>query len=203
VRFRGPGTDLTVGLNEGSRWLAPSIETRWGTKHVPNLPTEEVFTTPDPARTEGIVAATRPLHLPNEGVTVTDLSMRFEGGRAVEVDASSGADVVRAQMRTDEGAPMLGEVALVDGSSAVGRTGLVFFNTLFDENATCHIAFGTGIPHLVDGDLSTPEKMLDAGVNVSAVHTDFMIGGPEVEVVGIAADGSETPILRDDAWQLD
>jgi aminopeptidase len=204
VRFRGPGTDLTVGLNEGSRWLAPSIETRWGTKHVPNLPTEEVFTTPDPARTEGIVAATRPLHLPNEGVTVTDLSMRFEGGRAVEVDASSGADVVRAQMRTDEGAPMLGEVALVDGSSAVGRTGLVFFNTLFDENATCHIAYGSGLAIAVEGTRGLdPDEMQRRGVNRSRIHTDFMIGGPEVEVDGVTSDGRAVPLLRADRWQLE
>lgn len=203
IHYSGPGTDLTVGLNEKSRWMSAEFETAWGQKHVPNLPTEEVFTTPDFRRVEGTIASTRPLHLPNEGVTVTDLRMTFEGGRAVKVDATSGAEVIRVQMDTDEGARQLGEIALVDKSSAVGQTGVTFANTLFDENATCHIAYGGGFSFCVDGtsDLS-PEEQSKAGVNYSKVHTDFMIGGPEVDVDGVSTSGERTPIIRDDTWQV-
>ena len=129
--------------------------------------------------------------------------MRFEGGKIVDVQASAGADIIRQQLATDEQAPALGEIALVDGSSAVKRTGLIFHDTLFDENATCHVAFGGGFPLTVEGgDALSPEELLERGVNVSGVHTDFMIGGPEVDVDGLDADGSATPILRDDVWQL-
>jgi aminopeptidase len=172
-----------------------------GRRHVVNMPTEEVFTTPDRRRTEGTVRSTKPLAL--AGNVVRDLEMRFEGGRAVEVNASSGVDVVREQMRTDEGAAMLGEVALVDGDSRVGRTGLIFLNTLFDENASCHIAYGTGLLETVEGgDDSSEAELEEIGFNTSTVHTDFMIGGPEVEVDGVETGGASVPILRGDEWQL-
>jgi aminopeptidase len=204
IRFRGPGTDLTVGLIEGGIWESADFETAWGRKHVPNLPTEEVFTTPDWRRTEGVYTATRPLQLPNEGVVVRDLRIRFEGGKAVEVEASSGADVVRAQLSIDEQAAYLGEVALVDSSSAVGRTGTTFMDTLFDENATCHVAYGGGFPFsIAGGQTMSAEERLDAGINVSRMHTDVMIGGPEVEVTGVARDGDEVTIIRDDVWSLE
>ena len=195
IRFRGPGTDLTVGLHPGSCWLSAGETTTWGIFHIVNMPTEEVFTTPDLRRTEGFVRSTRPLV--TQGKIVEGLEMRFEGGCAVEVNASQGAEVVREQMAQDEGAKVLGEVALVDGSSRVGQTGLTYFNTLFDENATCHIAYGAAIPNAVDGDRAN-----EAGMNKSKVHTDFMIGGPEIEVDGIEAGGTRVPILRDDEWQL-
>jgi aminopeptidase len=202
IHFKGPGTDLTIGLLPGSRWRAGQLETAWGRTHVPNLPTEEVFTTPDYRRTEGIVRSTRPL--PFGGTIVRDLTMRFEGGRAVEVDASTAADAVRAELESDEGAPRLGEVALVDGESAVGKTGITFFNVLFDENATCHIAYGAGITSAVEGaEGKGPEELAAMGVNHSSTHRDFMIGGPEVDVDGVTEDGERVAILRDDRWVLE
>lgn len=204
VRYSGPGTDLTVGINPQSVWLAAGIETKWGQPHVPNLPTEEVFTTPDFRRADGVVRSTRPLHLPVESVTVRDLELRFEAGRIVDVKASTGADVVRTQMKTDEGAARLGEIALVDKTSAVGKLGLTFSNTLFDENATCHLAWGGGLAMSVTGASGAPPEHQEAlGVNQSKVHTDFMVGGPDVTVLGVHPDGTEVPIIVDDTWQLD
>jgi aminopeptidase len=158
------------------------------------MPTEEVFATPDLRRTEGVVRSTQPLAL--LGQMVRGLELRFEDGRIVDVRAETGADVVRGQLETDESGRFLGEVALVDGTSRVGQTGLTFFDTLYDENATCHIAYGFGIPQGVEGDPG------GEGVNVSSIHTDFMIGGPEVEVDGVTRDGRTVPLLREDVWQL-
>lgn len=200
VRFRGPGTDLTVGLLAEARWRSARATTAKGVEHVPNIPTEEVFTSPDWRRTEGTVRSTYPLV--TSGARVTGLQLRFEGGKIVDVSADTGAEVIRQQLATDAQAPYLGEVALVDGASPVRQTGLVFCDTLFDENAACHIAFGDGISQVLDDDVPRDE-LLGRGVNVSTTHVDFMIGGPEVEVTGLGADGSETPIIVDDAWQLD
>ncbi|HVN62408.1 MAG TPA: aminopeptidase [Gaiellaceae bacterium] len=201
IRFTGPGTDLTVGLLPESIWKAAAFETSWGRRHIPNMPTEEVYTTPDYRRTEGVVRSTKPLGL--FGTVVRDLEMRFEAGRIVKVNATSGAEAIRGQLEGDEQAPFLGEVALVDGTSRVGETGLVFFDTLFDENATCHIAYGAAIVQNVEGaECWDSEERLARGINHATIHTDFMIGGPEVDVDGLDADGTVTPLLRDDVWQL-
>jgi len=202
VRFRGPGTDLTVGLlGDGARWLGGGTETHAGVSYVANMPTEEVFASPDWRRTEGTVRSTRPLAL--GGTIVRDLELRFEAGAIVDVKASSGEDAVRGQLAVDDFAKRLGEVALVDGDSRVGQTGIIFFDTLFDENATCHIAYGAAIPFGIDWlEGLTPDEMRERGVNVSAVHTDFMIGGPEVEVDGLTESGEAVPLLRGDEWQL-
>jgi aminopeptidase len=202
VHFRGPGTDLTVGLLPQSRWMAAGTETAWGQFYVPNLPTEEVFTSPDWRRTEGHVRATEPLVLIG-GTVVNDLEMTFANGRIVEVRASTGADEVRADIALDEGAAQLGEVALVDETSRVGNSGITFWSTLFDENARSHIAYGTAVLAALELDGIPDDTELESiGINRSSTHTDFMIGAPEVEVDGIVPGGAAIPILRDNVWQL-
>jgi aminopeptidase len=198
LRYRGPGTDLTVGLHQDGIWQS-AVDLSRGIPHVANMPTEEVFTTPDARRVDGTVAATYPLQL--QGTVVKGI--RVEGGRAVDVDADEGRDLIRAHVASDEGAARLGEVALVDKTSRVGRTGLVFYDTLFDENAASHIALGDAIVQAVPGaEELTPEERHARGVNHSSLHTDFMIGSDEVAVAGVTADGEEIPILVDGDWVL-
>jgi aminopeptidase len=200
LRYRGAGTDLTIGLHPESEWQAALDESR-GIEHVANMPTEEVFTTPDSRRTEGVVRSTLPLQI--QGNIVRGLEVRFEGGRVVDVKAESGEDVMRTHVDTDEGAHLLGEVALVDGHSAVGETGLVFYDTLFDENASSHIALGAAIVQAVSwASELTPEERSARGVNHSSIHTDFMIGSNDLEVDGVTKDGDAVPILRNGDWLL-
>jgi aminopeptidase len=202
VRFRGPGTDLTVGLLPQADWMGAGTETASGRFYTPNLPTEEVFTAPDWRRTEGTVRATQPLVLVG-GTVVRDLEMTFRNGRVTDVKASTGVDEVRGELALDDNASLLGEVALVDETSRVGRSGITFWSTLFDENAYSHIAYGTAWPKALRLErLPSDEELHAMGVNRSRAHTDFMIGGVEVEVDGLDADGGATPILRDNAWQL-
>jgi aminopeptidase len=200
LRYRGPGTDLTIGLHPDSEWQA-ALDVSNGIEHVANMPTEEVFTTPDWRRTEGTVRSTLPLQI--QGNIVRGLEVRFADGRAVEVNAASGEEVMRTHVATDDGAARLGEVALVDGHSAVGNTGLVFYDTLFDENASSHIALGAAIVQAVPwAHELPPEERVERGVNHSSIHTDFMIGSAELEVDGVTAGGEAVPILRNGDWQL-
>jgi aminopeptidase len=198
IRYRGPGTELEVGLIDGHRWLAGRGRTAAGRAHVANMPTEEVFTSPHRDRAEGTVRATMPFAL--RGGLVEGLELRLSGGRIVEARATKGEDIVHSELDMDDGARRLGELALVDASSRVGDTGLVFRNTLFDENAASHIAWGAGLTWTLDA--MPAEEHKAAGLNESETHTDFMIGSPEVEVDGVERGGGTVPILRDGVWQL-
>lgn len=196
LRFEGPGTELTVGLLPSSRFAKEggAAHTRTGVRHVPNVPTEEIYTTPDPERTEGVVTATKPLDV--GGALVDGLRMRFEGGRAVEIEADTNADALRARCASDDGASRLGEVALVDRESRIGKLGRTFFNTLLDENAASHLALGDGYSSPVADSADVPR------INSSGVHIDFMIGSDEVEVTGVTKGGDTVPLLRGGAWQI-
>jgi aminopeptidase len=199
VRYHGGGTDLTVGLLPGAAWLGGSARTKAGVEFLPNIPTEEVFTTPDWRRAEGVVRTTAPL--PLSSTLVTGLRLRLAAGRIVEADADEHGEVVQALLDSDERARYLGEVALVDGESRVRRAGVVFHDTLYDENVACHIAFGTGFSEVLDGfDELTPEERIARGLNVARSHTDITIGGAEVDVDGILPDGRVIPIIVADGW---
>jgi aminopeptidase len=203
VRYVGEGTDLTVGLVPGCRWVSGSIATTAGVDFMPNLPTEEVFTSPDRRRADGTIRLTRPLVMPRAGVLVEGLVVRFEGGRIVDVSADAGVEAVRAELDVDEGARSLGEVSLVDGTSKVREAGVVFHDTLYDENAGCHVAWGEGFAMAVpDGRSMDRDTLFEIGINTSAVHTDVVIGGPGVDVSGTTRDGRVVPIITDDAWVL-
>jgi aminopeptidase len=194
LHLEGPGTDLTLGLLPGSVWLGGGDTNADGIEHLSNLPTEEVFTAPDPQRADGVVRATKPLVL--TGSTVEGLSVRFEGGRAVQIDADANGAVLRGQTELDDGAARLGELALVDAAGRIGALGTTFFTTLLDENAASHLAFGNAY----ERSAATPEDV--DRLNRSAVHIDFMVGGDDVSVTGVAHDGARVPVLRAGQWQL-
>jgi aminopeptidase len=194
LHFEGPGTDLTVGLLPTSTFHAARDQTVDGIVHLANLPTEEVYATPDPERTDGTVRSTKPLVL-GDGTIIRGLQVRFEGGRAVAIDAEEGAPVMRGRAAFDEGAARLGEVALVDREGRIERLGTVFFDTLLDENAASLIALGDGS----DEGLSDEDR---ARRNRSSIHIDFMIGGNEVAVTGVTREGERVPVLRGGSWQL-
>jgi aminopeptidase len=194
LHLKGPGTDLTIGLLSSSKWLGADFSTADGITHYPNLPTEEVFTTPDPERVDGHVAATMPLEL--YGSYMNGIRIEFEGGRAVKVDADEGADALRATVAKDDGASRLGEIALVDKEGRIGPLRTVFYETLLDENAASHIALGNAYTFPVE-DEADRER-----VNKSGIHVDFMIGSNELDVDGITRDGDRVPVLRGGSWQI-
>jgi len=199
LRFTGPGTDLHVGLADGHQWMGGASPTKIGITCNPNIPTEEVFTTPHALRTDGYVSSTKPLS--HQGTLIENIQVRFEGGRITEAKATRGAEVLNKVIDTDEGARRLGEVALVPHSSPISKSGILFFNTLFDENASSHIALGQCYSKcFVDGQNITPEQVKAQGGNSSFIHIDWMIGSDKVDVDGIKPDGSTVPVMRAGEW---
>jgi aminopeptidase len=200
VRYRSAATDLTVGLLPGSVWTGGGKQDACGLPYMPNIPTEEVFTSPDRRLADGVISLTKPVIV--NGQLVEGLKVRFSGGRITDVAASSGADAVRAQLDTDEGARSLGEVSLVDRHSRIAKAGILFHNTLFDENAACHVAWGQSFPFSLTGGLErSDDERYEIGLNRSAVHTDVVIGGEGLTVTGAGPRGT-VDIIRDDEWVL-
>jgi aminopeptidase len=200
VRYRSADTDLTVGLVPNARWTGGSMDDPDGVTYMPNIPTEEVFTSPDRRRADGVISLTKPVII--GGVVVEGLKVTFGGGRITDVTATSGTESVRAQLGIDEGARSLGEVSLVDRDSRIAKAGILFHNMLFDENAACHVAWGQSFPFAVaDGLAMSNEERYEIGLNRSVIHTDVVIGGQGLTVSGTGPKGT-VEILRDDEWVL-
>ncbi len=199
LQFHGPGTDLRVGLAEGHLWQGGASTARNGVRCNPNIPTEEVFTTPHAARVDGHVRATKPLS--HQGSLIEEIEMRFEAGRAVSARAARGGDVLREMLSTDEGAARLGEVALVPHSSPVSQSGLLYFNTLFDENAASHIAMGQCYASCLEGGEGLSKEAISArGGNSSLIHVDWMIGSEAMDVDGLTRAGEAVALMRGGEW---
>ncbi len=199
LHFKGPGTDLTIGLADGHEWHGGASVAKNGITCNPNIPTEEVFTTPHALRVDGYVSSTKPLS--HQGTLIDDISVRFENGRIIEAKASRGEEVLNKVLDTDEGARHLGEVALVPHSSPISQSGLLFYNTLFDENAASHIALGQCYSKcFIDGANLTPEQIKAQGGNSSLIHIDWMIGSDKIDVDGVSADGNKEPVMRGGEW---
>ncbi|NDV98840.1 aminopeptidase [Salipiger sp. PrR002] len=199
LHFTGPGTDLTVGLADDHEWHGGASSAQNGVQCNPNIPTEEVFTTPHAQKVEGTVRSTKPLS--HQGSLIDGIEVRFEGGRIVEAKAEKGEAVLKELLATDEGAARLGEVALVPHGSPISQSGLLFYNTLFDENAACHIALGQCYSKcFLEGASLNAEEIAAKGGNSSMIHVDWMIGGPETDIDGIRADGTRVPVFRKGEW---
>jgi aminopeptidase len=199
LHYRGPGIDFRLGLADDHLWLGGGTTAGNGIYCIPNMPTEEVFTTPHKDRAEGTVTATKPLSY--QGTMIEGIQVRFAGGRIVEARATKGQEVLRKLIDTDEGARRLGEVALVPHSSPIAHSGLLFFNTLFDENAASHIALGQAYSScLRDGDKLTPEQLAARGANDSLIHVDWMIGSSKLDIDGMTASGTVEPLMRQGEW---
>jgi aminopeptidase len=199
LHFRGPGTDLQVGLADDHLWLGGGTTAANGVRCIPNMPTEEVFTTPHKDRVNGSVTSTKPLSY--QGTLIEGIRVRFENGKIVDADASQGSEVLRQMISTDEGARQLGEVALVPHSSPIANSGLLFWNTLFDENAASHIALGQAYSTCIrNGDKLDKTELTARGVNTSLIHVDWMIGSNRIDVDGILPDGKSEPLMRKGEW---
>lgn len=199
LRYSGPGTELTIGLADGHEWQGGASMAKNGVTCNANIPTEEVFTTPHALRVEGHVRSTKPLSY--QGTLIDEIAVRFEGGRIVEAHAARGEAVLAKVLETDEGARRLGEVALVPHSSPISQSGLLFFNTLFDENAACHIALGQCYAKcFLDGATLSPEQIAAQGGNASLIHIDWMIGSNEIDIDGVTEDGGRVPVFRKGEW---
>jgi aminopeptidase len=199
LHYSGPGTDLTIGLADGHEWQGGASTAKNGVTCNPNIPTEEVFTTPHARRVEGRVVSTKPLSY--QGTLIDGIAVRFEAGRIVEAKAARGEAVLNKVLDTDEGARRLGEAALVPNSSPIAKSGLLFFNTLFDENAACHIALGQCYSKcFIDGANLSPEQIAAHGGNKSLIHIDWMIGSDQIDIDGVHADGRRTPVFRKGEW---
>ena len=199
LKYSGPGTDLTLGLADGHAWKGGASNSRNGIVCNPNIPTEEVFTTPHRLRVDGVVSSTKPLSY--NGTLIDNIQMRFEAGRIVDVKASRGQEVLVKAMDSDEGGRRIGEVALVPHSSPISQSGILFLNTLFDENAASHIALGQCYSDcFIGGDTITPEEVEKRGGNKSVIHIDWMIGSGHIDIDGIGQDGSTPPVMRQGEW---
>ncbi len=199
LHFRGPGTDLRVGLADDHLWLGGGTTAGNGRYCIANMPTEEVFTTPHKDRVDGRVTSTKPLSY--QGTLIEEISVKFQNGRITEAHAAKGQQVLQRMIETDEGARQLGEVSLVPHSSPIASSGLLFLNTLFDENAACHIALGQAYSNcFIDGDRLTPEQLAARGANTSLIHVDWMIGSNRIDVDGISAAGKAEPVMRAGEW---
>ena len=199
LHYSGPGTDLTIGLADGHEWEGGASTAKNGITCNANIPTEEVFTTPHARRVDGHVVSSKPLSY--QGSLIDGIAVRFEGGRIVEAKATRGAEVLNKVLDTDEGARRLGEVALVPHSSPISKSGLLFFNTLFDENAACHIALGQCYSKcFIDGARLTLEQIAAQGGNQSLIHIDWMIGSDQIDIDGLDADGRHVPVFRKGEW---
>ena len=199
LHFKGPGTDLRVGMADDHLWLGGGTTAGNGQYCIPNMPTEEVFSTPHKDRVDGHVTSTKPLSY--QGTMIEGIQVRFEAGRVVEAKASKGEEVLNRMIDTDDGARRLGEVALVPHSSPIAHSGLLFNNTLFDENAACHIALGQAYSTcLKNGDKLSPEELAKRGANESLIHVDWMIGSGKIDVDGITASGAAEPLMRQGEW---
>lgn len=199
LRYAGPGTDLTIGLPAGHVWVSGRSTSQSGIVFAPNLPTEEVFTMPHNDRVDGVVRSSKPLS--HGGTLIDDFTLRFENGRIVSLSAERGEEVLRQLVSTDAGAARLGELALVPHGSPVAQSGLLFYNTLFDENAATHLAIGSAYKFTLEGgETMTNEAFERAGGNLSAVHVDFMIGSADLDVDGVLDDGTVEPLMRRGEW---
>jgi aminopeptidase len=199
LHFKGPGTDLTVGLADDHSWEGGASTTKKGIVCNANIPTEEVFTTPHRLRVDGVVRSTKPLSY--QGTLIEDIAVKFRDGAIFEASARTGADVLDKVLATDEGSRHLGEVALVPHSSPISKSGVLFLNTLFDENAASHIALGQAYTKcMLNGAALTPEQLTQKGANTSLIHIDWMIGSDQIDVDGIAANGGREALMRKGEW---